>query len=57
LGKFDDASIWLSRALAVKIDDTDSNILLGEMLIKNGKSLEEGRRYLEKVLGKVFKFV
>jgi tetratricopeptide (TPR) repeat protein len=52
LGKFDEASRWLSKALAVNDEQPDINISLGD-LYSQGSSWEAAKRCYEKVCGKV----
>ena len=52
MGRFDNASMWLSRALAVDAADPDVNICLGD-LYSRGVLWEDAKKCYEKICGQV----
>lgn len=52
VGKFDDASAWISKAFAVDEGYSDTVILQGDLFIRNGQ-LDEAKRCYEKIVQKV----
>lgn len=47
-GKFNEASVWLSRALAVSEDDPDANVCLGDLYARFSQ-WEDAKKCLEKI--------
>ncbi len=55
LGKFDEASVWLSRALAIDENNSDVVICLGDLFARTNR-WDEAKKCYEKVLQKVLFF-
>lgn len=56
MGKFDDASIWLSRALRVKEGEPDATVGLGDLYARSGH-WDEAKRCYEKIVNQVHAIV
>lgn len=52
LGKFDEATVWLSRALAVKDDEAEATLCLGDLYSRSG-NLEEAKKCYDKICSAV----
>lgn len=51
-GKFDEATLWLSRALEFNDDELDVNICLGDLYSRGGFA-DDAKRCYEKMMSKV----
>lgn len=52
LGKFDEASVWLSRALAVNEDEAEATLCLGD-LYNRSSNLDDAKRCYDKICSSV----
>jgi lipopolysaccharide biosynthesis regulator YciM len=52
MGKLDEASLWLSRALTVDDSNTDVGVSLGDLYAR-GQHWEEAKKCYEKICTKV----
>lgn len=51
-GKFEEATVWLSRALEINDDEPDVNICLGDLFSRGGLA-DEAKKCYEKMCNKV----
>jgi tetratricopeptide (TPR) repeat protein len=56
VGKYDEASVWLSRALTVDENQLDANICLGDLYNRNSLA-DDAKRCYEKICSKVRKIL
>ena len=52
VGKFDEASVWLSRALLVNEEEPEATLCLGDLYSRSA-NLEDAKRCFDKVCGAV----
>jgi lipopolysaccharide biosynthesis regulator YciM len=52
VGKMDEASQWLLRALQVNSDEAEANLCLGDLYNRSG-SLDDAKRCYDKICGAV----
>lgn len=52
MGKFDDASLWLSRSLLANEDEPDTTLCLGDLYSRSG-NVDDAKRCYDKVCSAV----
>lgn len=52
LGKFEEAAVWLSRALAVRDNEAEATLCLGDLYSRSG-NLEEAKKCYDKICNEV----